>query len=389
MSSPSYLQAAAAHGSRSNDKPMHRRVFIGPMPEKVLSQTEAQVRKNLQGRKQPWHHRSRASLNGDEADHDSLSGVIQDHAFQFFLSQGGKEEDWGENEEESVRQEMLKRWKDSEWGSIWKRSKRKVHEPTSRWVGGSFEIGNFLGVNILDEAHTGNSRHSTSSKMPGSSIRPGSSFKPVPSVEPSPYTTQTLSVVPTSTASTVITDPLQLMPTKSPNAVPLLSTASAPGPSALLSPENDHTIGSRRPISDSSTTPLLRPDSGQGPPSKARSEMLRRPIISLSTHSAGNDAGENGISAPTFKRSTFIPRKTKAVHYEDPAMESPPPAPPAEVLARTGNAVQESSAGVIETAVLRDEMVWGDIVMRGWPHSRLLSYSKLRRSSNRPNASQS
>lgn len=388
MSSSSYLQAATAHGTRSDDKPMHRRVFIGPMPEKVLSQTEAQVRKNLQRGKRPWFYRSRASVDGDEADHDSLSGVIQDHAFQFFLSQGGKEEDWGENEEESVRQEMLRRWKDSEWGSIWKRRKRKVHEPTSHWVGGSFEIGNFLGVNILDEAHTGDSRHSTSSKRPSSSIRPDSSCKPGSSVGSGPYTTQTLPVVLTPAASTVITDPSQLKPTQS-NTVPLLSTVSAPGPSALLLPENDRTtIASRRPISDSSTTPLLGPDSGQAPPSKARSEMLRRPTISLSTHSPRNDADENGISAPTSKRSAFIRGKGKTVHYKDPATESFPPAPPAEVLARTGNAVQESSAGVTEAAVLRDEMVWGDIVMRGWPHLPF-SYSKSKSSGNRPNASQS
>jgi hypothetical protein len=172
--SSSYLQAASAHGTPSDDKPMHRRFFIGPMPEKVLAQTEAQVRKK---KKRGWFHRSCAPSNGDEADHDSLSNIIQEHAFQFFISQGGNEEDWGAHEAESIREEMLRRWGDSEWGEIWKRRMQKTHEPINvrQWVGGSFEIGNFLGVNILDEPHAGGSRHTASSKQPSSFIRPGSS----------------------------------------------------------------------------------------------------------------------------------------------------------------------------------------------------------------------
>jgi hypothetical protein len=366
MSSSSYLQAASAHGTRSDDKPMHNRFFIGPMPEKVLSQTEAQVRKK---RKRSWLHRSGASPSDEEADRDSLSGIIQEHALQFFISQGGNEEDWGDNEQESVRQEMLRRWKDSEWGSIWKRRMQKTHEPTSRWVGGSFEIGKFLGVNTLDEAHAGSSRHSTSSKGPSSSIRPVS--RPTSSMKPSPSTPQAQLAVLTSTSTenNIVTAPSEAIPSKSLNAVSLVSAASAPGPSVLVPHENANDIGSGRPISDSSTTPLLVPDPDSASLHKARSEVLRRPFKSSITHLARSDGDVNGISTPTSKRPAFVPRKSKTVHYRDSPMEASPPAPPTVVLARTGSAVQESSAGATEAAAPQGEMVWGDVVMRGWPHS--------------------
>jgi hypothetical protein len=360
MSSLSYIQAASAHDTRSDDKPMHRRFFIGPMPEKVLPQTEAKVRKN---KKRVWFHRVGASPSDGEEDHDSLSGMIQEHAFQFFLSQGGNEEEWGDNEAESVQQEMLRRWRDSEWGSIWKRGMQKTNEPTNRWVGGSFEIGSFLGVNILDEAHAGSSRISASSKRLSPSVKPGPSTKASSSIRPSsPNRIQ--SAVPTSTAArdTIINHPSELSPSNFPKAAPLLATASAPGPDVLLSPENDHDTGSRRPISDSSTTPLLIPDLDQALPSNVQSDMLRRPFRSSTTLPARSDGNMNGSRSI---RPALVPRKSKTVHYMNSPTEALPPAPPTEVLARTGSAVEETSAGATKAAATQDEIVWGDVVMRG------------------------
>lgn len=333
------------------------------MPEKVLSQTEAQVRKK---KKRVWFHRSHAPPNGDEADHGSLSSIIQEHAFQFFISQGGNEEDWGDHEAESIREEMLRRWGDSEWGNIWKRRMQKTHEPTSsRWVGGSFEIGNFLGVNILDEPHAGGSRHSTSSKQPSSFIRPGSSTRASSSATHNFSTTgtQPADLTFSATENNATTVP-ELLPHKSSHATPLLSTNNAPGPSTLSPPpENAHDVD---PASDTSTTSLLIPDTDQAPPSKAHSDVPRKPFKSSMTIPSRHDTDINlGISKSASRRPALEPQKRKSVHYTDSRAQALSPIPPTEVLARTGSAVQESSAGATEAAATRDEIEWGDIVMRG------------------------
>lgn len=319
MPSFSCGQSASAHGTGSDDKPMHRRFFIGPMPEKVLSQTEAQVRKK---KKRIWF-RHAGALPSDGEDHDNLPIIIQEHAFQFFLSQGGNEENWGDNEEESVRKEMMKRWRDSEWGSIWKRRMQQTHEPTPRWVGSSFEIGSFLGVNILDEGHAGVSscRHSTSSKKTSSSIRPGLATGSGFSMRPN---TQTQPAATTSTQDRLVSQLSQLTLL---HAAPSPSIPSSPGQNLPSLPDN---VETRRP---SSTTPLIIPDFDQAPTNKAVSTSVRPPLVS------------------------------HMVHYVEPR-EGDPPAPPTEVLARTGSAVQDSSAGATEAMTTREE-IWGDVVMRG------------------------
>jgi hypothetical protein len=113
-------------------------------------------------------------------------------------------------------------------------------------------------------------------------------------------------------------------------------------------------------VSDSSTTPLLFPYSDQAPPSKAHSEVLRKPFGSSMT--IPNDADIKDVSTSISARPALEPRKSKSVHYMDSRVH---PAPPTEVLARTGSAVQESSAGAAEATTTQDEIAWGDVVMRG------------------------
>ncbi|KNZ80953.1 Meiotically up-regulated gene 56 protein [Termitomyces sp. J132] len=112
------------------------------MPEKVISHTEKQ--QTEQGVSQP-------TSQGDER-RDEISEIIKRNAFSFFIRQGGRPEDWGEDEEHNVVEEMFRRWRDSEWAHIWRRRREKeaVTQP-SHWVGNSFEIGQFLGVNILKD----------------------------------------------------------------------------------------------------------------------------------------------------------------------------------------------------------------------------------------------
>lgn len=303
-----------AHGTRSSDLPIHRRFFIGPMPEKVISQTEAQVRKK---KKRGWFNRSTQLPEGGD-DQDNLSNIIQENAFQFFLREGGNEEDWGDNTAKGIREEMFRRWGDSEWGNVWKRRQRENRVPTSRWVGGSFEIGQFLGVNILDQETTGSSRHSAFSKPPSSSIRP------TLSVISGPSTSQAGAVSTAAAENSFVTAPSKFKSSTVAQAVPL--SPSTPGSSSLLQPVNGYDAASPSPASNSSTTALL----------------------------------------PVAPHPAPVPRKSKLVHYADhPIAEVSSPAPPTEVLARTGRAVEDTSAGATDDVAAQDEMTWGEVVMRG------------------------
>ncbi|KAJ6508926.1 Pleckstrin homology domain-containing protein [Mycena sanguinolenta] len=122
---------------------LHKRVFVGPLPEKAVPLPDAAPGKGKKKR------RLRLGPADDEED-GHISRIIREHAFAFFIQEGGKEEDWEETREQSVREEMLRRWRETEWGAIWGR-REKEPKASKRWIGGSFEVGDILGINILQE----------------------------------------------------------------------------------------------------------------------------------------------------------------------------------------------------------------------------------------------
>ena len=125
----------------------HRRVLVGPLPETVIAHT-VKKKKSLPSTS------SQIALNGEGED---VPEVVKNNAFNFFIRRGGRAEEWGENEERGVKEEMLRRWKDTEWAAVWSSRKRKdassrgAGEASHKWVGGSFEIGEFLGADILKD----------------------------------------------------------------------------------------------------------------------------------------------------------------------------------------------------------------------------------------------
>lgn len=321
------VSAPNANDAPDDSEHAHHRVFIGPMPEKVVSKTEAHASK----------HRKRRLFRSSSVDEDDdISQVIKQNAFTFFLRTGGRAEDWGENEEQSTREEMLQRWKDSEWGTIWAhRRKKETRQTTSRWVGGSFEIGRFLGVNILQEAESMRDRAS-------SSVR-GASF----TGSRASFRTGTAA----STArETFITAPSHLSPSISRQ----MNEYSQPRYS-------DSTYDSGTP---SSSTALLRPplpgtDRLNGV--KAQTEIIPRPIMKAPSLDATSDT----------RIQLQAKGKGKFVHYADiPEQDVPGPAPPSEVLERSGVDVEDTSAGAstspdLGTLSPKLDLEWGDVVMRG------------------------
>ncbi|KAJ7175763.1 Pleckstrin homology domain-containing protein [Mycena filopes] len=293
---------------------VHRRVFIGPMPEKVVSLSDPPPKKRRTFRV--------GSTDGDEDD--NISRIIKEHAFAFFIQQGGNEEDWGETREQSVREEMLRRWRETEWGTIWGRRKQtKDPKQAKRWIGGSFEVGDILGVNILHEPaesirdRMSNRSDRTSNRSARSPRRPG-------------------------------------MHASSSSHLPLSVR------SVVESPDDEYSgMTSFFTPAVNSDSILLRPStSGAEDGRRTQSDFATRPILETST--------------PMVKSDTHVPliaKQTKrAVHYaESPVRDGESgfdsPAPPSEVLERSPSELPATSAEAMSTHPSR-QVPWGEVVMR-------------------------
>lgn len=318
------------------------------MPQKVLPSAE-----ELKIRRKHTFPR----LNSADTSDEELIQIIREHARSFFLHEGGREEDWGENEEQSTREEMLRRFKDSEWGVALRRLRGQSHSHKNasgnNWIGGSFEIGNIAGINIMAESETLSKVSSRNSALP---------FIPLDSVI-EPPTDQS-----ESGTQIFFTHPSE--PSGSNTQTQAAPNPSSPDP-GLLIPEQES--------SPSSSTALLRTAVSHREipgPSQTRSEPARRSIIKL----------------PSLSRIGDSPNKNKkTVHYDlSPVGSASPsltPASPEEVLERTGTDVSGTSAGAMSFSAMDDQQIaWGDIVMRGVSVYGYIDFSLM--VIHRPNACQ-
>ena len=300
----------------------HRRRFIGPMPESVLV-SEVPANRQSQKKRRWFSSGSGAYATSQEDEDQCLAHVIKVHAYDFFKNHGGKDEDWGDEEEISVREEMLKRWKQTEWGKL---RTAKDGGVKNRWVGTSFDVGTFLGVNVLDKP--------TVSASPTSS--PPAS--PTKSTHLPPVLTEGKSPA----AETFITAPSQLSrrsPTRRDGIAPGALSDLQDSPTYLTTFEDQPT---------GNLSEELLPG-----PSRVMDHILAPDI----THSTGT--AENSVT-PSKRKG-----KKKQVHYEDVAYDDQPTSP-SNVLARSGQEVAETSAGAVEAArvdTLAEEE--GGVIMRG------------------------
>jgi hypothetical protein len=317
---------------------VQRRIFIGPMPEKVIAQTEATQHKRTQ-----LNIGSVFSLTQEQPDNthnvdkiEEVSRLVKEHAFHFFLHEGGKAEDWDEEEEQHITDELARRWKSSEWGQLWTRRHHRKKETQSvgghHWFGTSFEVGTLMGVNVLhghehitnlaarcnpatngtDKSSTnllGAQPHVTSTSAPSTSQ--GSGDAPDSALSIDMTTTET----PTTSRTT-------LLPPRHFDA--MLNDES-------LSPSNDQEVVS---------------------------EYLLRPA--LSTDISRTSAISDGQPLSNSKG------KGKAVRYSDhpgPGLSSPSFVPPEEVLKRTKSTVDAISSSA--SSIAAQGYTWGDVILRG------------------------
>lgn len=350
--------AASGHAKRP-DAHRHRRRFIGPMPEKALLQQVAET--NQRKRSRLRLSRTRANTKQDE---EIVQEVVREHALDYFLGHGGNIEDWNEEEDERVRDLMLKRWKDSEWG----RARKAVQWDTAvakKWIGASFDVGVFLGVNLLDETASRSFRASAANTITSSSrIRDkgrsdaSDTFVTARSALSDSSNQDGNSVPPVSgrlgePSGSSAAQSLLPEPAPSPNRYSY-SAGSADSTTALLDPKVSHPSYGAGTTSQSNVLP--------------KSTILRTPSRARDSNALGDAPKPKG--------------KAPRVHYADmqvPGDESP--APPIEVLARRGSDMPNTSAEAARHATAENEAPWGEAIMRGT--HRALSSSTSRPSAER------
>ncbi|GJE98302.1 hypothetical protein PsYK624_145290 [Phanerochaete sordida] len=316
--------------TKRDDPHKYRRRFIGPMPERVVSQLDSTVHDSPHG----W--RGLFSRRQGAKDEDAgVRDAIRDYAKQFFLGQGGREEDWGENEERHIREEMYRRWQQTEWAKA--RVRRREARATRPWIGTSFDVGVFLGVNVFDATRTIQTPTGTQSAM-GSARGRGA-----------------LSTAGTG-HETFVTAPSEVGADI--NSLDAHSQRMAFSRTFLPVPNgNPH-----RPDSTNSATPLLE----NPPPLEDAEHRPSQPARATTSRSMP------GLSTAAVSQTTQgyldVPRRAKgkkAVHYPDVPTPYEEPASPGEVLARTTSQVEDTSAGAAQHAQeALVEPMHEDVVMR-------------------------
>lgn len=228
------------------------------------------------------------------------------------------------------REEMLRRWRETEWGTILgHRKQSKEPKQAKRWIGGSFEIGNILGVNILAEP-----AESIRERMSNRSVRSARS-KPGPS------------------SSSQLDGATQFYTPNQSDATSFFAQAPEAGGSIL------------RP-----TLGVELEDEGR----RAQSDFGARPPLTIST------------STPAVKSDTHVPviakQRERLVHYaQSPTRDDASPAPPSEVLERTTSELPDTSAQAMSMLETPKSVPWGEVVMRGWSHLEMdaFGHSQSRR----------
>ncbi|KZT73767.1 hypothetical protein DAEQUDRAFT_761746 [Daedalea quercina L-15889] len=296
-----------------------RRRYIGPLPKQTVL--------NPTGKKRKTRSDTRFA---DLEDGDGLKDAIRALALDFFLRHGGAPEQWGEEQAQSVREEMYRRWRQSEWGRSLRQ--RKDASADRYWVGTSFDVGVFLGVDILDKT----SRIGVASST---SVVPGSASKHVPA---------------STGVETFVTAPSQFIATRQETSGTAATQASRQELDRVVTRPALSVEDETGSAADSSTALLSPTPAGPSRLISAQSELpLPSSETPLSDSRIPNGTLGNGVMDDKGKD------KQMHVHYSESE-----PAPPLEVLTRTGEAVENTSAGAAQQTDLSAQVSWGDVIMR-------------------------
>ena len=319
---------------QSSDGHALHRFFIGPLPERVLLDAQHHVLKPVKKRRTLFSFSP--SRQSPSSNDEPVEELINQYAYAFHLKFGGSAEDWNEERENNVKDEMSRRWKESPWGRLWRGSQDGLNVSHGRWIlpndAGSFQIGDFLGLNTYSELAT-RSPQLTSSVAGGSPTRAG----------PSTHHQAHLGGPSTRTGDTFVTAPSHIGP--EPELAPMPSRSSFFPEASPNSGDDIHAT--------TSTTSLLRVPAVDRPAgvfrtrtgptdeaSTVKPALRARALVSAKSDSA--------IDGSTDTPRTSDRRKGKAKKVVRLPHDHSPPAPPGAVLQRSGSEIQETSAAAAE-----------------------------------------
>jgi hypothetical protein len=309
---------------------VQRRIFIGPMPEKVIAHTEATQHKRSQ-----LTIGSVLSLTQEQPDNthnidkiEEVSRIVKEHPLHFFLNEGGRAEDWNVEEEQHITDELAKRWKSSEWGQLWTRRHHRKKEQSAvdhHWFGTSFEVGTLMGVNVLH-----GKEHVTNLAARCNPAR---------------------DKIDDSSSNLLGADTQQLY----------LASTDAPSTSRVSGDAPDPTLSVEMTTMETpatSRTSLL-------PPRHSDTMLVKDESLSLSNDREIRPTMSTNISTDFTQPLSNGKGKGKTVRYSDhpsPGLSTSSPVPPEEML-KTKSTVDSSASSALSIAT--QGPTWGDVILRG------------------------
>lgn len=239
---------------------------------------------------------------------------------------------------------MYRRWRESPWGRLWRGKEDSPNASHARWVlpndAGSFQVGDFLGLDTYAKPAPRNLRLPTSSTNGPHTEEGPSTSRRVLYGDPSTRTDHTF----VTALSHISPEPDTALPV--PQSLSLIeespvTTDDSDVPIATSSASLIRVVpaADRPPIRDR----LLTVPNDEVPKLKPASSA--RALAPAMSDSAINGSTDTPRSFDRGKGKGKAKAKTVLVHVpHDPS----PPAPPGEVLRRTGDEMQETSAGAAE-----------------------------------------
>jgi hypothetical protein len=314
------------------------RIFIGPLPERVLSNAQHVKR----SRRLFGFNQSRQTPTEND---EPVEELINRYAYAFHLKLGGSEGDWNEERENSVKYEMFRRWRESPWGRLWRGRKDSPNASHARWVlpndAGSFQVGDFLGLDTYAKPAPRSLRLSTSPTN-------------------GPFTEEGPSTPPRALYGDPSTTTGDAFVTAHSHISPELETAlPVPQSLSLIQGSPVSTDDSHVPVATSSASLIRVVPAADRPPIRDRllrtepNDEVPKLKPALRTRALAPAKSDSAINGSTDTLGSFDRGKGKAKAKKvvvrvphDPSL--PQAAPPGEVLRRTGDEMQETSAAAAE-----------------------------------------
>ncbi len=305
------------------------------MPERVLLDVQHLVLNPVKKHRSLFNFHQSQQPPSD--NNEPVEELINQYAYAFHLKLGGSAEDWNEERESNIKDEMSRRWRESPWGRLLRgRNDGGTKASHGRWVlpndAGSFQVGDFLGLNTYSELVTRSPRL-TATATASSPTRAG----------PSTSRQARLDGPSVVTGDTFVTARSHISPELEPAALPSQSSFFLEG--SPISGDDMHAA--------TSTTSLLQVSAADRPAGGSRTrtgpiDEASNVKPALRVRALASTKSDGVINGSTDTPPPLDHGKGKGKKVVRLPRDRSPPAPPDEVLQRSGNEIEETSAAAAE-----------------------------------------